>query len=74
MAATILTVTDLEKRYVSEMIFSGVSFQLGQGERVGVVGPNGAGKSTLLKIIAGLEGASGGTVATPRGRRVTYLP
>ena len=74
MAATILTVTDLEKRYISDLIFSGVSFQLNEGEHVGVVGPNGTGKSTLLKIVAGQEAASGGTVGTSRGLRVTYLP
>src|ERR671933_2977492 len=74
MASTILTVTDLEKRYVSELVFSGFNFVVTAGERIGVVGPNGTGKSTLLKIIAGLEHPSGGEVALPRGLRVTYLP
>ncbi len=73
MPATILTVNDLEKRYVSDMIFSGVSFQVGETEHIGVVGPNGVGKSTLLKIIAGIEHASGGTIAPRRGLRITYL-
>ncbi|MGI9643503.1 MAG: ABC transporter ATP-binding protein [Acidimicrobiia bacterium] len=30
----------------------GVSFELGEGETIGIIGPNGAGKSTLMKIIA----------------------
>src|SRR5207248_11016048 len=74
MAATILTGNDLEKRYVSDLIFSGVTFQVTEGERVGVVGPNGTGKSTLLKSIAGLEHPSGGSLSTLRGLRATDLP
>src|SRR5919202_2478982 len=74
MASTILTVTDLEKRYVSELVFSGFNFVVTEGERIGVVGPNGTGKSTLLKLSAGLEQPSGASVALPRGLRVTYLP
>jgi ATP-binding cassette, subfamily F, member 3 len=74
MPATILTVNELEKRYVSDLIFSGVSFQVSENEHIGVVGPNGAGKSTLLKIIAGIEHSSSGSVAPLRGLRITYLP
>ena len=73
MPATILTVTNLEKRYITDLIFSDVSFQVGEGEHIGIVGPNGTGKSTLLKIIAGTEYPSDGTVATLRGLRITYL-
>ncbi|MGN6701169.1 MAG: ABC-F family ATP-binding cassette domain-containing protein [Thermomicrobiales bacterium] len=74
MPATILTVSELEKRYVSDLIFSDVSFQVSENEHIGVVGPNGTGKSTLLKIIAGIEYPSAGSVAPLRGLRITYLP
>ncbi|MGN6810673.1 MAG: ATP-binding cassette domain-containing protein, partial [Thermomicrobiales bacterium] len=74
MPATILTVSELEKRYVSDLIFSDVSFQVSENEHIGVVGPNGAGKSTLLKIISGIEYPSAGSVAPLRGLRITYLP
>lgn len=39
-----------------------VSFEVGQGEMVGIVGRNGSGKSTLLKIIAGVYRPSSGRV------------
>ena len=39
-----------------------ISFQVGKGERVGILGLNGAGKSTLLKVIAGVYQPSEGTV------------
>ena len=39
-----------------------VSFDIGQGEFFGLLGPNGAGKTTLISILAGLAGATEGSV------------
>jgi ABC-type polysaccharide/polyol phosphate transport system ATPase subunit len=39
-----------------------VSFQVGQGEMVGIVGRNGSGKSTLLKMVAGVYRPTAGSV------------
>src|SRR6266542_3802643 len=71
---TILTVTDLAKTYVTDEIFSGVTFQISEREHVALVGVNGAGKSTVLRIIAGLEHPSAGGIVTAAGLRLTYLP
>jgi len=73
MPATILTVNTLAKRYITDLIFSDISFQVSEGEHIGIVGPNGTGKSTLLKIIAGIEHASEGSISPSRGLRITYL-
>lgn len=40
----------------------GVSLELRDGDRLGLVGPNGAGKSTLLKVLAGLYEPTEGTI------------
>jgi tungstate transport system ATP-binding protein len=48
------------------------SFEVADGERLGIVGPNGSGKSTLLRALAGLVAPTSGRVegAPPPGRTV----
>jgi len=71
-AATILTIQDLQKSFGVEQIFSGVTFQVLEKERVALVGANGAGKSTLLKILAGLDHPDSGSIVTLTGLRTAY--
>lgn len=44
----------LSKRFNRQEIFSGLTFQVAEGQSLVVSGPNGSGKSTLLKILLGL--------------------
>jgi ABC-2 type transport system ATP-binding protein len=62
MAAPLLEVRDLRKRYGKQPALEGVSFQVNPGEMFGLLGPNGAGKTTLMSIIAGLMEPTGGEV------------
>ena len=62
------------RRPAKEMIWAlkDVSFQVDQGEVVGVIGRNGAGKSTLLKVLSRITVPTKGQVAV-RGRVVSLL-
>lgn len=51
---------DLGKR--SQTVFSGINFELNEGEFFCLLGPSGCGKSTLLNILAGFEDATTGVV------------
>ena len=58
----VLSVSDLGKRYGSNLLFRGLSVQLRGKEILAVAGTNGMGKSTLLKILAGVVPPSAGSV------------
>ena len=61
-AQQIIVADGITKRFGSFVAVSGVHFELGRHEAVGIVGPNGAGKTTLLNVLAGAYAPSAGTV------------
>jgi len=69
----VISITNLTKAWGADTLFEGVSLQLNDGCRYGLVGANGSGKSTFLRILAGEEMASDGDVNIPRRARIGFL-
>ncbi len=69
-----IAINNLSVQFTGTNLFSDVTFNVGDRDRIGLVGKNGAGKSTLLKIIAGWQTPETGTVVIAKDQTVGYLP
>jgi ATP-binding cassette subfamily F protein uup len=58
----LLAVHGLTQAMGGKRLFDGLDFQLGPGDRLGLLGPNGSGKTTLLRLLAGELEPDAGTV------------
>ena len=68
-----VNVHNLTVTFAGTDLFSGITFKLIKGDRVGLIGKNGAGKSTLLKILSKDTESSGGTMAFDKDIRIGFL-
>ena len=69
-----IQLSDLTKSFGDRTLLDHVTWQIGDGDRVGLCGPNGAGKTTLLKMLAGLDEPDSGHIITPSDLTIGYLP
>lgn len=58
----LVVVDRLVKRYGPRVAVRGVSFEIDEGEVIGLLGPNGSGKSTILRVLAGYLPPSAGNI------------
>ncbi len=72
--ASYLQVENLTKSFGADVIVSGITFGVAEGEKIGLIAKNGTGKSTLLNILAGEDTPDSGTVIYRNDLRVGYLP
>ena len=69
-----INIKNLRLSFGEQTIFSGLSLQINDNARIGIVGPNGAGKTTLLRTIMGELDPDDGAIERSRGLTVGYLP
>ena len=69
-----ISVSNLSIHFTGDYLFRNVSFLINDRDRIGLVGKNGTGKTTLLRILCKELEPESGTVASPSGNSVGYLP
>ncbi|MGH7302952.1 MAG: ABC transporter ATP-binding protein [Candidatus Rokuibacteriota bacterium] len=73
MAEPLLRVDGVVKRFGGFQALSGVSLEVREGERFGLIGPNGSGKTTLISCVSGTLRNEVGRIFF-RGRDITGMP
>lgn len=68
-----LNIANLSKTLGGRLLYQGASFQVYEGEKVGLVGPNGSGKSSLFRMIMREESPDGGQISFPEKKRIAYF-
>ena len=73
MAEALLQVSNVSKHFGGFTALSGVSLDIAQGERFGLIGPNGSGKTTLINCISGSLRNDAGSIEF-EGKEISRLP
>ena len=69
-----ISVDNVAVEFSGKALFSEVTFNINENDRIALMGKNGAGKSTLLKIIAGVDKPTKGKISAPNDAIIAYLP
>ncbi|HLO43146.1 MAG TPA: ABC-F family ATP-binding cassette domain-containing protein [Leadbetterella sp.] len=69
-----ISVDSVAVEFSGTTLFSDITFNINDKDRIALMGKNGAGKSTLLKIIAGVDKPTRGKISAPGDAVIAYLP
>jgi ATP-binding cassette subfamily F protein 3 len=69
-----ISVDNVTVEFSGHPLFSDITFNINEKDRIALMGKNGAGKSTLLKIIAGVNKPTRGKISAPGDAVIAYLP
>ncbi|WP_270180670.1 ribosomal protection-like ABC-F family protein [Alkalihalobacillus sp. CinArs1] len=69
----VCTALSISKMLGGNTVFEEITFEINEGDRVGIVGRNGSGKTTLFKLLAGVERPDEGDIHYKKGTTIGYL-
>lgn len=69
----LLSISQLQKSFGTDLIFTGASFEIQDRDHIGLVGANGSGKTTLFKILTGELSADSGEIYQSKECRIGYM-
>ncbi|OLS38560.1 ribosomal protection-like ABC-F family protein [Bacillus sp. MRMR6] len=69
----LMKVREIEKSFNLRKVLTNISFEIKNGDRIGLVGYNGTGKTTLAYILSGKLSPDKGTIEKLKGLRIGYL-
>lgn len=73
MIVILLQAQNVSREFSGEQLFSQITFDIQEQDRIGLVGRNGAGKTTLLKMLIGQTQPDEGQIITKKGLSIGYL-
>jgi ATP-binding cassette subfamily F protein 3 len=71
---SLVTVLKVSLTFVRKQVFDNIGFQIGPGDRIGLIGPNGSGKTSLLRLLNDEITPDSGEVRRGKGVVIGYLP
>jgi len=71
---SLVTVLKVSLTFVRKQVFDKIGFQVGPGDRMGLIGPNGSGKTSLLRLLNDEITPDSGEVRRGKGVVIGYLP
>lgn len=69
----VLSCSNIEKTFIIDTILDGISFNVEDGDKIGLIGLNGTGKTTLFNILAGEITQDAGEIYLQRDIKIGYL-
>lgn len=69
----LFSASNLQKFFGTDVIFSGASFEIQEGDHIGLVGVNGSGKTTLFRVLTGDLPSDGGEIYQASSAVIGYM-